>query len=230
MNIVQNWSISSIVKTLVELDPYILSGLSRGYVNLSALARLLKPTVEDMLKRPIKTDAIVTSLKRLRKSQEELSYPVARVVARSRLNIKSDLSRLSIKRTVKNRQIVRDLTFKYRRRFFQALEGLSSITLIYDVKYHLSVKRHFLRHSIIDESVGLVALMIVSPIEITSTPGVLSLILAQLSIKGINVEEIISCNTDTIIVVKAEDGGKTFDAVTELIQRCRRLISAQVTH
>jgi acetolactate synthase small subunit len=41
--------------------------------------------------------------------------------------------------------------------------------------------------------------------------------------RGINVEEVLSCHTDTTIVVAVEDGGRAFDALSQLINNCRRL-------
>jgi len=221
----RNWSIHSIVKMLIELDPSIIAGISMRYVNLSALARLLKPTVEDVLKRPVNIDAIISSLKRLRTKQHDLTFPIAKVIAESKLSLKSDLAKLSIRRTLKTRRMVKEVTYSYRKTFLQVLEGISSITLIHDDGLHTRLKKLFPRHYVIAESSGLVALIIVSPAEIATTPGPLALILNQLVEKGINVEEIISCNTDTIIVVRATDGGRAFDSITELIQRCRHLAS-----
>lgn len=227
MSFSQNWSVNSVVKMLIELDPAIIAGLSGRYVNLSALARLLKPQVEELLKRPVSVDAIISSLKRMKSRPYELSFPAAKVIAESRLNLKSDLAKLSIKRTLKTRGIVKEVTYRYRRKFLQVLEGISSITLIHDEKLHLRLKKYFPRQYIIDESSGLVALIIVSPAEITSTPGPLALILNRLVERGINVEEIISCNTDTVVVVRAMDGGRAFDSINELIQRCRQVISTK---
>ncbi len=227
MNLNQNWSINSVVKMLIELDPIVMAGISGRYVNLSALARLLKPKVEEVLKRPVNIDAIISSLKRLKTKQYELSFPVAKVIAESRLNLKSDLAKLSVKRTLKTRGIVKDVTYRYRKTFLQALEGISSITLIHDEKLHLRLKKFFPKQYIIGEYLGLVALIIVSPAEITSTPGPLALILNRMVDKGINVEEIISCNTDTVIVVRAVDGGRAFDSINGLIQQCRQVISSK---
>ncbi len=224
----QNWSISSLVRTLVKLDPCVYAGISSGYVNLSALARILKPTVENYIGRSVKLDAIVTSLKRLDVKQTNVTYPIAKIIARSRLNLKSDLAKLAVKRNLKTRQIVKEASYKYRRTFIQVIEGFSSITLIYNEKLHSSLKKLFLRKHIIEESSGLVALMMISPQEIITTPGPLALILSQLVNNGINVEEIISCYTDTLIIIKGEDGGKAFDALSELIQRCRHILNSQI--
>jgi len=227
MSLSQNWSVSSVVRRLIELDPAIIAGLSARYVNLSSLARLLRPQVEGILKRPVSVDAIISSLKRMRSRPDELSFPVARVIAESRLNLKSDLAKLSVKRTLKTRGIVKEVAYRYRKTFLQALEGISSITLIHDEKLHPRLKKYFPRQYIIDESSGLVALIIVSPAEITSTPGPLALILNRLVERGINVEEIISCNTDTVVVVRAMDGGRAFDSINELIQTCRQVIGSK---
>ena len=52
------------VKLLIESDFSIQDALSRGYGNSSEIARILKPSVDSMLKKNIKLDSIITSVKR----------------------------------------------------------------------------------------------------------------------------------------------------------------------
>ncbi|PSN93878.1 hypothetical protein B9Q09_05085, partial [Candidatus Marsarchaeota G2 archaeon ECH_B_SAG-C16] len=40
---------------------------------------------------------------------------------------------------------------------------------------------------------------------------------SQLSRRGINIDNTVSCYTDTVIVVKMQDAGRAFEALNELI-------------
>ena len=57
-------SIASIVQTLIDKDISIQDSLQRGYGNYSAIARMLKPQVEEILDRKVKVESIITSVKR----------------------------------------------------------------------------------------------------------------------------------------------------------------------
>ncbi|MEM4617680.1 MAG: ACT domain-containing protein, partial [Ignisphaera sp.] len=69
------------------------------------------------------------------------------------------------------------------------------------------------------------AIVIVSPIEIMYTPGVLSYITNILALNGINIVHIESCYTDTIIVVSREDLIKAFQVLSKHIDISKKLLT-----
>ena len=60
------------------------------------------------------------------------------------------------------------------------------------------------------------ALVVISPQEIVSTPGVLNNIISHFSMNKVNIEEIISCYRDTIIIVDENDSAKSYQIVKNL--------------
>jgi len=61
---------------------------------------------------------------------------------------------------------------------------------------------------------------LISAEDIESTPGVVSLLLGTLASEGINVREVISCYTDTLLVIKKDDTAKAYEVlngITSLI-------------
>ena len=61
------------------------------------------------------------------------------------------------------------------------------------------------------------AITVHSPKEITTTPGCISAFYNQLWRRQVNVEDTVSCYTDTIMVVDMKDASRAFEALTELI-------------
>ena len=61
-----------------------------------------------------------------------------------------------------------------------------------------------------------------SPIEITSTPGCLINFYNQIARRHVNIEDTVSCHTDTIIVVKMKEVGRAFTSLTNLISEERK--------
>jgi len=64
-----------------------------------------------------------------------------------------------------------------------------------------------------------------SPEEIIKTPGCALVFYNQLARRRINIEDTVSCYTDTIIIVKMEDVARAFNALTDLIAESRKQIT-----
>lgn len=219
-------SIAAAVRQLIDLDSALQDGIARGYANLSAIARMIKPRIEETLGRRVDAETITTALKRLRGRYAAQPLSVARVLAGSTITVRTDVSKLSLRRTPQSRVQTRMIVARHRRRLLQVLEGLSVIVIIHEKAIHERVKQGVPRQHVIAEETDLAALFIKSPEEITKTPGCVTAMLQQLSRRGINIEEVLSCHTDTVLVVGIEDGGRAFDALSELINTCRRLTSS----
>ena len=206
------------------MDPCLHSMLREGLANASAVARSLRPRVESLVGVPVGEEAVLAALKRMRGSGEGImGQQIAGVLAASRLDLKTGLGKMVIRRSQQAADAVGELAAKHRRIFLQVLQGISSYTIVYESRIRDEVARAVPPGSAIDESSGLAALTVVSPPEISNTPGVVSAILQRLASRGVNVEEVVSCHTDTIVIVRSEEGGRAFDAVQELISECRSL-------
>ncbi|MCS7136268.1 MAG: hypothetical protein RMJ14_01545 [Nitrososphaerota archaeon] len=221
----QNRSIAQVIRHLIDVDIPLQDSLQRGYANLSAMARFLRPTVERLVGDKVSLDTIVTTLKRLRGAYTTIPFSVAYVIAKSTVNVRTDVARLSLKRSAKLLKVSRNMVSRYQKGFVQVLEGLSTITLVYDSSLHEKIVSNFLSKDIIYENANMAAIIVKSPKEISSTPGCIATILQQISRRGINVDEIISCYTDTIIVIEPNDVGRAFESLTELITFCREVVS-----
>ncbi|MEM4303559.1 MAG: hypothetical protein QW470_05535 [Candidatus Caldarchaeum sp.] len=218
------WSVSRAVRYLISLEKSYKSAIDSGYANLTALARLLKPSVSALLDQDVKVSTIVTALKRMRDHIQLRRLEAAQVIARSKLVARTGVAKIILKRNRTSLRIARDLALEAKG-FYQILDGISSITLICSSDQLKEVRKRFPRPLIISETSSIVALIIVSPPAIERTYGVVSHLLEWLASREINVEEVISCYKDTIILVATEYGGLAFDTLNELIQTCRKIVA-----
>ena len=92
-------SIIESVKILIESDFSFQDALSRGYGNSSEIARILKPSIDNMMKKNIKLDSIITSVKRTKFNYNVYSDSVTRIIANSTISVKTDVIKLSLKRS-----------------------------------------------------------------------------------------------------------------------------------
>jgi len=220
-------SVSATVQTLIDNDVSMQDTLERGYGNYSAMARILRPRVEEMLGRGVKVESIITAVKRARSNYRIARGNIISIVARSVINLRTDVAKISVEKTKRTVQTVRRTMADLRGEFLQILEGVSAITLIFDDRLFDSVSSMFRRGDVLDEKRDLAAIMVHSPRAIIGVPGSAVAFYNPVSRRHINIEETMSCFTDTILVVRMEDVGKTFSSLTEMISQARQAIRAR---
>lgn len=215
-------SVSSAVRDEVSTDLSVQDALARNYVNLSALSRMLAPKVAGRVGGKVKGESVITALKRLRGSYSSPTHDIGKVIAGSVVNVRTHVSKISVEKTKRTLRIVGTMLSDHQKDFIQVSESLSAITLIFDQRLHRNVRRELSGGEILEEGDDCAAIIVQSPDEIISTPGCLIAFYNQLSRRHINIEDTVSCHTDTIMVVKMREVGRAFEALTELINAERK--------
>ncbi|MFB0502049.1 MAG: hypothetical protein ACETVP_06210, partial [Candidatus Bathyarchaeia archaeon] len=124
--------------------------------------------------------------------------------------------------TKRNLEKIRKTLADFPEGFFQVIEGMSAITLVFDQKLFDEIYSMFRERDVVDKRQNLATIIIRSPDEIIVTPGCVLAFYNTVSRRHINIEETMSCFTDTIIVLAMEDVSKAFAALTDLIAEARK--------
>jgi hypothetical protein len=217
-------SLSKIVQHLIDADLSLQDALQRDYANYSAIARMLRPKVEETLRRKVKLESLITSVKRARTSYSSREENMTRIIAESVIHLRTDVAKVSVEKTKRNLEMMRKVLTKFPGEFLQVLEGVSAITLILDQKMFDNVYSIFRKEDILDERQKLAAIVVQSPREIIDTPGCAIAFYNPVSRRHINIEETMSCFTDTILVLRMEDIGKAFTALADMIAEARKTV------
>ena len=213
-------SVNRAVKEEVDSDFSMQDAIARDYANISSLARLLVPRVARRMKsraKDVSEVGVASALKRLRDSYSAASPSVAKVIGGSIVNVRTHVSRLSVEKTKRTLQTVSSLLGEFQEDFIQVSESLSSITLIFDQRLHKRVRRALSAAEVLQEGEECAAITVHSPHAIINTAGCVSAFFDQLSRRNVNVEDTVSCYTDTIMVVSMKDASRAFEALTELV-------------
>ena len=217
-------SVSKIIQNLIDGDLSLQDALQRDYGNYSAIARMLKPKVEEILGRHVKLESLITSVKRAKTGYKPLRGRMTKVVARSVINIRTDVAKVSVEKTKRNLEKIRKTLVDFPEENFQVIEGMSAITLVFDQKLFDEIRSMFREKDVLDKKQNLATIIIRSPDEIIDTPGCVLAFYNTVSRRHINIEETMSCFTDTIVVLGMEDVSKAFAALTDLIAEARKQI------
>ena len=215
-------SISKTVQTLIDEDLSLQDALQRDYGNYSAIARMLMPKVKEAVNSDVNLESVITSVKRAKANYTILQGKITRVVAGSVLNIRTDMAKVSVDKTKKNLEKIRKTLATFSGEFLQVIEGNSVVTLISDLNSFNKISSIFTKKDVIDQKQNLATVIIRSPDEIIDTPGCVQAFYNAVSRRHINIEETMSCYTETIIVLAMEDVSKAFAALTDLITEARR--------
>ncbi len=216
-------TLSKTVQLLVEREPQIQDALEKGYGNFSAIARLLKPKVEEILGKNVTMGGLITAVKRV-KTVYAPKVEYQKIIAESVINLRTDVAKLSLERTRKNLEKARLISADFPEAFFQVLEGATTLTLITDQRIFEEVRSVFRDVEKLDEKPNLAAAIVQSPKAIVNTPGCIVAFYNPISRAQINIEETISCFTETVIVLRMEDVARAFNLLTNLIADARRAL------
>jgi Icc-related predicted phosphoesterase len=215
-------SISKTVQNLIDEDLSLQDALQRDYANYSAIARMLMPKIKETTDSNVNIESIITAVKRAKINYTILQGKITKVVARSGLNIRTDMGKVSVEKTKENLEKIRKTLATFSGQFLQVIEGNSVVTLISDLSSFNKISSLFPKKDVIDQKQNLATVIIRSPDEITFTPGCVQAFYNAVSRRHINIEETMSCYTETIIVLAMEDVSKAFAALTDLISEARR--------
>lgn len=217
-------SISKTVEFLVQNDPPIQDALERGYGSLSAIARLLKPNVEEILEKQVSLEGLITAVKRTRTLYAPKSEHQP-IIAESVINLRTDVAKISVEKTRRNLEKARLISADFPEAFFQVLEGASALTLVTDQRVFDQVRSVFREEETLQEKQNLAAVIVQSPRGIVDTPGCIAAFYNPLSRGQINIEETVSCFTETIIVLRMEDVARAFSLISDLIANARKTLT-----
>jgi len=215
-------SIAKTVQTIIDDDLPLQDALRKDYGNYSAIARMLMPRISESVGRKVKLESVITAVKRAKVSYKPRRGNIVKVVANSIINLRTDVAKISVEKTRMNLKKVRETVSNFSHDFLNVVEGISAITLIFDQNLYNEIYSQFNAREILDKRQKLAAVILRSPKDLVNTPGCLLNFVSAISRKGINIEETLSCFTDTIFILNMNDVSKGFAALTDLVTEARK--------
>lgn len=222
-NIGQN--VSKTVKEIILNDIFLQASIRGQYCNYSAIARRIKPLVDKRVGYDTDIQSIVTALKRLKPSLTFSPKNVKMVLADSNLSVRTGVAKITVEKTRTTTIKFSELIRKYINSIIHVSIGSTAITIIMDEMYAEDFLELFERSTVLENKRNLAAIIVTSTPEITDVPGCAISIYERLFSAGINIEDTTSSYTDTIIILKNEDVGKSFETLNELINETKREIT-----
>lgn len=212
-------SVNKIVKSLVTNDVFLATSLNRGYINLSAVARDLKPGIEKKLGEEVNADAIISALKRNRDLSRTFDVKVIDALSKTSIQLLTSVTKF-VTYTNKNDIVVRGTFDLNLQGSIYISTGAEYTTLVVEDR-NLPKFNSLMKKGMVDRKSGLAVIVLKSPISMLDAPGFLMSIYSKLAFSGINIEETTNSYTDAIIIVDEKDSSDALSALYELIEFAR---------
>lgn len=184
-------SVAQMVRETIQTRPSLLDALSMKIVNYSALARILQDELGEGSLEAVKAAIIrvadeISTDRGLREEAVQGILKASKVRLQDKIGVVISRVRLDIPHIV-----TAHLTDQY--------VYIVDQTIIEEpLPDHVQFQKN------------LVALILLSPLEVEETPGFVAFITQQLASRNINIIEFISCSTNTIIILDARQALDAF--------------------
>jgi aspartokinase len=214
--------ISEAVASVVEGHPALSFGLSHRLLNLTQLARFLRPSVAAQTHKDVSESAVLMSLSRLQRNWGEARPQTAGKLVLDKVSIVSGLCSVTLAKTqTTHREIHRVFTrVQERNGFITITEGLREITVIVEEEnYPLLRKSLSSRPKLVNRNLASVGMTFSE--RYVRVKGVLHQLLEQVALQNINVLEIASTATEFYIYVEEKDVEAAFAAIFHRFGRGR---------
>ena len=191
---------ANMVRLYLKRRPQLLSMVSNGLCNYSALARRLQKEI--FPSKPSEFTAIKAALLRMGREErgQERSWErdVEKILKGSSVEVRSNVSVVSSRGGIGVPVIA-------------TANSKAGVMSVVDSSYSKQLRKKGLRAM---DELSLVILS--SPPSLQDTPGCVSAILDAIASEGINVLQFISCHTDTLMVVRNADAVRIYEILSRL--------------
>ena len=209
------------LKELLGKQPFVEEALHEDLINISSLARKIKPDLESRMGKDLNEGAIVMAIRRIGPGlQLQLQNRFRKFINQlGDIIVRSNL----VDFTVANSNATVDCEFKFLQNiqdlpngFYSFSRGVDETTMVISAHYEAEMKRAFLAEKVLNNQRTLSSITLKMPANNTETLGLYYYFFKNLSEGGINVIEVISTSNEATFIVKEDDVDHAFSILNNL--------------
>ncbi|MBI2613988.1 MAG: aspartate kinase [Candidatus Levybacteria bacterium] len=204
---------------IIDRSRYLSEAISKGLINLSALARYMKPELEEMLNKKVSNAAIFMALNRLAATIKPKYIFKNIFKSPPDMLVRSNLLGITIahseKLGEKHPSLLRlsNTNDKY---FFTITQGVFDTTIIASKDLAKTIKLTLQDETIVAEYNNLASITIKLPKEAVATPGIFYFFLKSLAWEGVNIVEIVSSYLEFTLILPEKETNRAFSILQSL--------------
>jgi hypothetical protein len=211
-------TISQILENLIKQKPFLESALVDGLINISALARQLRPEIEKALKKEVTEASIIMAINRF---VSHMDVSMHRKIERATkgfgdIIVRSNLCDFTFKHSdtliESQSALIKKLTTE-KDVFYTISSGVFETTIVISNKFAEEVKHIFKDEILIVSSISISSITLRLPKDNIKIPGLYYHIFKQIAWEGISVLEAISTTNELSIILKDKDVDRVFSVI-----------------
>jgi hypothetical protein len=214
-------SISKITEDIINRSPFLREAMTENLINISALARKIKPEIEKTAGKEIKEGAIVMAIKRMTPGvYHKLNVKINNIIGGiGDFLVRSDLVDFTYENS-ETTQLAQTKLIRFLQEdkdcFFTLSKGITETTYILNSKYAADVHRIFGDTYLKSHAKNLSSITVKLPQANTETYGVYYYILKHMAWEGINIEQVVSTANEFTAIVNSNSIDEAFKILMQL--------------
>src|SRR3989338_3706455 len=173
------------LEIVIKKTPFLEEGISLGIVNLSALARKIRPELaKKMYRRNISIPSLVMALKRMKVQTKSKKSHVSLLKLARNITVRDNLKEITIRNSENTGKVQKEILNTIENKgdaFLNITTGVGETTFIYNDKTAVVMERLLAGEKVIKKIGNLSAISIDLPEVTIVTPGIYYLILKSLA-------------------------------------------------
>ena len=216
-------TIASEVTAFIKTKPFLSTALSQGIINLTSLAREIQPEIEQNLRKPAKSGAIVMALKRISDNLEFIS-------THKIVNVLKNLGDITVRSSLVDYSFANSDSLLYSQAkllaaiedrkdvFYTSSRGVSESNIIVSANISELVAKLFVNEVCNTKLENLSSITVQLPKENIAIPGIYYFIFQRLSWEGVNLNEVISTSNEFTILMDESQVNTAFEVIKNLMK------------
>lgn len=214
-------TIGKITEEIINRSPFLRESLTENLINVSALARKIRPEIEERIKKEVKEGAVIMSIKRMSPGYyHKINLKIKNFMGTlGDFLVRSDLEDFTFENsetlTLRQADLMKSIN-KERDTFYTFCHGVNESTIITSNSISDKIKTIFKTEKLKSHTTDLASITIKLPTVNTEISGVYYYILKHLAWEGINIVEVVSTSNEFSVVVKSDDIDSAFTVLMQL--------------
>ena len=214
-------SIGKITEEIIGRSPFLREAMTDDLINISSLARKIKPEIEEILGKEVKEGAIVMAIKRMSPGlYHRLNLKITNIIGElGDFLVRSNLEDYTFENTESLRLKQADLVTLVNTDsdvFYTICRGVTETTIICSQNISSKINNLLINERLKSHTADLASVTVKLPTVNSEVYGVYYYILKHLAWEGLNIVEVVSTANEFTIIVKQDHVDKAFKVLMQL--------------
>lgn len=214
-------SIGKVTEEIIGRSPFLREAMTDDLINISSLARKIKPEIEEVLGKEVKEGAIVMAIKRMSPGlYHRLNMKITNIIGElGDFLVRSNLEDYTYENTESLRLKQSDLIHLVNADndvFYTICRGVTETTIIASQSISNKISSLLINERLKSHQTDLASITVKLPAVNSEVYGVYYYILKHLAWEGLNIVEVVSTANEFTIIVKQDHVDKAFKVLMQL--------------